>query len=126
MLTHLLLIGSGGFIGSVCRYLLSLTIQKASNGFLFPLGTLSVNLIGCLLIGLLAGLAEFRGLLSPEIRMFLLIGILGGFTTFSTFGYETYQLFRDGQAHFAVMNALLSVGLGILGVWAGFVLARSI
>lgn len=122
----LLLIGTGGFIGSVARYLLSTSIYRMSNGFLFPLGTLAVNLIGCLLIGFLAGLAEFRGLFSPEIRMFLLIGILGGFTTFSTFGYETYQLLRDGQGQFAVANICLSVILGILGVWAGFSLAKTI
>ncbi len=90
------------------------------------MGTLAVNLVGCLLIGFLAGLAEFRGLFSPEIRMFLLIGVLGGFTTFSTFGYETYQLLRDGQMHFAITNICMSVVLGILGVGAGFALAKAL
>lgn len=126
MIIHLLLIGTGGFIGSVARYLLSMTIQRAANGILFPFGTLSVNLIGCLLIGFLAGLAEFRGLLSPELRMFFLIGILGGFTTFSTFGYETFQLLRDGQNAFALTNIIASVVVGIIAVWAGFLLAKQI
>lgn len=122
----LLLIGAGGFIGSITRYLLSVSIHKLSNGFLFPIGTLTVNLLGCLAIGFLAGLAEFRGLFSPEVRMFVFIGILGGFTTFSTFGYETYQLLRDGQGQFAVTNVCLSVIFGILAVWAGFLLAKNI
>ena len=123
-MVKLLLIGTGGFLGSVSRYLLSTAIYRLSNGFLFPFGTLAVNLIGCLAIGFLAGLAEFRGLLSAEMRMFLLIGVLGGFTTFSTFGYETFQLLRDGQGQFAVTNICLSVVLGIVGVWGGFALAR--
>ena len=123
-MSRLLLVGLGGFLGSASRYLLGGLVQRAAPDVLFPIGTLAVNVIGCLGIGLLAGLAETRGVFGPEVRVFLMIGVLGGFTTFSTFGYETFQLLRDVQVLPAVANVLLQVGLGLPAVWAGYVLAR--
>jgi CrcB protein len=116
----LLIIGFGGFLGSVMRYLMSGAIQRWAGGIGFPLGTFAVNLVGCLLIGVLGGLAENRQVFGPELRMFLLIGVLGGFTTFSTFGYETFNLLRDGQMVSATGNAVLQVILGVTAVWAGY------
>ncbi len=103
-------VGLGGFAGSVLRYLVSGWIQRLADTPLFPYGTLSVNVLGCLAIGLLGGWADNAGLFSPSTRLFLFIGVLGGFTTFSTFGYETMALLRDR----ATAGALLYVGLHLL------------
>jgi fluoride exporter len=92
-----LLVGVGGFIGSTLRYTLGGLILRLKSGSLFPWETLAVNVIGCLAIGVLAGLSESRGLFAGTTRVFLFVGVLGGFTTFSSFGYETFELLRDGQ-----------------------------
>ncbi len=108
-----LFVGLGGFVGSAARYLLSGWAQRLAKDAWLPLGTLTVNVLGCLLIGVLAGLAESRGVLSPNARAFLLVGLLGGFTTFSSFSYETTTLFQGGQALAAIANIALQVGLGV-------------
>jgi CrcB protein len=117
-------VGCGGFLGSAARYLLGDWLNRMAPQALFPFETLIINVSGCLAIGLLAGLSESRGILHPEMRVFLLIGVLGGFTTFSTFGYETFQLLRDGEWISGAANALLQVILGLAAVWAGNVLSR--
>ena len=119
-----LLVGAGGFLGSVLRYLLGGWISRLKAGWTFPVETLIINVSGCLLIGLLAGLSESRGVFSGSTRAFLFIGVLGGYTTFSTFGYETFQLLRDAQWAAAAASVAFQVGLGIGGVWAGHALAR--
>ena len=81
---------------------------------------MTVNMVGCLLIGLLAGLTESRNLLGPETRALILVGVLGGFTTFSTFGYETIQLLRDGESLAAFSNVGLQICLGLVAVWIGY------
>jgi fluoride exporter len=116
-------VGVGGFLGSGARYWLGGFLNKLSPQALFPYETLVINVSGCLGIGLLAGLAEFRGVLSPELRLFLLVGVLGGFTTFSTFGYETFQLLRDGAVLPASLNVALQCGLGMGAVWSGYAFA---
>jgi CrcB protein len=117
--TNILLVGMGGFIGSVARYLLSGYVQQSMKRTDFPYGILAVNLIGCFAIGLLAQYGESRGFFSEETRAFIFIGILGGFTTFSSFGNDTINLVRESL----VMNALANVGanviLGLLAVLLG-------
>jgi len=120
------LVGIGGFLGSVFRYLLSGFVQKASNIVSFPVGTLSVNLIGCLVIGLLAGLSESRQLFGENARLFIFIGLLGGFTTFSTFGYEVFSFMRDGEFVSSFLNIFLHLFFSIILVWLGFSLAKLI
>jgi len=121
----LLLVGAGGFAGSIFRYLLSGWIYALNvPGPNIPYGTLFVNVLGCLLIGLLSGLGEIRQLFSPETRLFLLVGLLGGFTTFSTFTYESFGLARDGQMPEIFMNIFLHLFFGLCAVWAGYILAR--
>jgi len=119
-----LLVFLGAGLGGVFRYVMSTSVHRLSGGWIFPTGTLSVNLLGCLLIGFLAQLSESRGVLMGDARLFVFVGILGGFTTFSSFGYETVQLMRDGEFFYALMNAVLQVVLGLACVWLGYVLAR--
>lgn len=119
------LVGLGGFVGAVCRYALSGAVHRGLPETTFPVGTLVVNLLGCLLIGYLAGLADSRQLFAPEFRLFAFIGLLGGFTTFSTFGYETVALARDAGFGQAVVNVGLHVILGLVMVWLAYGMASS-
>jgi len=118
-LTNIILVGAGGFIGSVLRYLVSGYVQQASRSLDFPFGTLAVNVFGCFVIGFLSQLAEDQGLFTSESRLFVFTGILGGFTTFSSFGNETLNLARDSQ----MMNAFANIGtnliIGLFAVWLG-------
>ena len=116
---QLFIIGLGGFIGAVLRYLVSNVTQAASGSANFPYGTRCVNLTGCFVIGLFSLIAETRGMLTVETRLFLFIGILGSFTTFSTFGYETFNLIREGRPLLAGVNASVHLILGLLFVWVG-------
>lgn len=116
----ILLVGIGGFFGAVMRYLVTEWMQDIFRAFSLPYGTITVNITGCLLIGLLAGLSENRNLLGPETRALLLIGVLGGFTTFSAFSYETVELLRDGKSMAAFSNLGLQVCLGLAAVWVGY------
>jgi fluoride exporter len=115
----LLLVGTGSFIGGICRYLISTIVQSRSQSG-FPYGTLLVNLTGCFVIGLLFGMIE-KTPLSTEWRLFLITGILGGFTTFSAFSGETYHLIKSGYTGMALLYVALSVVVGLLltfcGVW---------
>ncbi|MBT98640.1 MAG: fluoride efflux transporter CrcB [Dehalococcoidia bacterium] len=116
----ILFVGVGGFIGAILRYLITNWVQDTLHTLSLPYGTLTVNIVGCLLIGLLAGLTESRNLLGPETRALILVGVLGGFTTFSTFGYETIQLLRDGESLAAFSNVGLQLCLGLVAVWIGY------
>lgn len=120
----ILMAGLGGFAGSICRYGVSTLSQRLFNDPFFPYGTMTVNVMGCLLIGFLSGLAEARQVFSPEVRVLLLVGFLGGFTTFSTFGYEIFTAVRDGQFFSALANLLLHLVLGFGSVWLGFSLVK--
>ena len=113
------LIGSGGFFGAILRYLISGYVQKWAESVDFPYGTLAVNLIGCLLIGLLSRVDEIRSVLSTETRFFLFIGVLGAFTTFSTFSNETVALFNDKRFHLAVLNIGTHMVFGLAAVLLG-------
>jgi len=116
---NILLVGIGGALGSISRYLLSAWIQSLSKSIDFPFGILAVNLIGCFVIGFLSQLAESRGVFTSEARAFVFIGILGGFTTFSSFGNDTINLLRDGEAFNAFVNVGANVVFGLLLVWIG-------
>jgi CrcB protein len=111
-------------IGSILRYTISGVVQRISGAFTFPLGTLAVNILGCLSIGFLSQLAETRGAFSPETRGLLIIGILGGFTTFSTFANETFNLWQDGEILLVSLNLLGHIILGMGSVWLGHTLAQ--
>jgi CrcB protein len=121
---RILLVGLGGFVGSVIRYLSSGWMHEAFPAVSFPIGTLFVNVAGCLVIGILGGLSEIYSVFTPHVRLFVFVGILGGFTTFSTFGNETMALMRDGQFMWAFINVFSSVGAGLFAVWLGQAFSR--
>jgi CrcB protein len=118
-LLSLTFVALGGAFGSVSRYLLGTWIQSTSKSLDFPFGTLTVNLIGCFVIGLLSQLAESRGVFTPETRSLVFVGVLGGFTTFSSFGNDTLNLVRDGEMVNALLNVGANVVLGLALVWLG-------
>jgi CrcB protein len=122
-MTNILLVGLGGFIGSIMRYLLSGYVQQSIRNVDFPFGTLAVNVIGCFVIGFLSQLAEQRGIFASESRAFIFIGILGGFTTFSSFGNETLDLARNSRMMSAFVNVGASVIIGLFAVWLGRVVS---
>ena len=123
MYVNLLLIATGGAIGSVARYLLSMCALRAT-GTLFPLGTFVVNAIGCFVFGLIAGAAEQRVVLPPQARAFVFVGILGGFTTFSSYAFESVALIRGGEVLWASINIAGQVVIGIAGMAAGMAMMR--
>ncbi len=123
-MVKILMVGMGGFAGSICRYIISDLSHRLFNDPFFPYGTIIVNVLGCLFIGLLGGLSETRQIFTPEIRALILIGFLGGFTTFSTFGYEIFMVARDGLFISALTNLILHIILGFGSVWIGFSLSR--
>jgi CrcB protein len=119
-----LAIGLGGAIGAMARHALGQYVMRRLGSTGFPYGTVIVNLAGCLAIGVFAGAAA-GGRLSgaPALRSFVVIGVLGGFTTFSAFGLDTLTLLQEGRSPAAAANVAVQVGLGLLAVWAGFAAA---
>jgi CrcB protein len=124
-LRDLFLVGAGGFIGAVSRYVMSGLVHQAIPFSTFPAGTLAVNVVGCFIIGLLGGLADTRSVIGQDLRLFMFFGVLGGFTTFSTFGYETLALVRDGEHARAAASVALHFSLCLGGAWMGYGLAAA-
>jgi len=120
MLKQLLLIGLGGFLGSVARFLVS-QLNTRVEWFSIPIGTLTVNVLGSLLIGFLIGISEKSPILTVELRLFLMVGLCGGFTTFSSFSGENLMLLRNGQYLSLFLYTGLSVLLGFTAVYLGYI-----
>jgi CrcB protein len=116
---RVLLVGLGGFIGSIVRYLLSGVSHSLFPRSAFPIGTVIVNLSGCFIIGLLSQLAESRNVFTDLTMALVFVGILGGFTTFSAFGNATINLFRSGEYLLASTYVLVQIMGGLLFVWMG-------
>lgn len=112
-----IVVGAGGFIGAVCRYLIGLIPLK--EGCAFPVKTFVINIIGSFIIGVIAALAMKTDSLNPRLVLFLKAGICGGFTTFSSFALETGDLMKDGKLNMAVLYAVLSMAIGVIAVFAG-------
>ncbi|MGO9482074.1 MAG: fluoride efflux transporter CrcB [Candidatus Kryptoniota bacterium] len=115
----------GGGIGAVFRYLLAGWVYKVI-GSDFPYGTLAVNVLGCFVIGLFLTMSEGRFLVSPSVRVFVAVGIIGGFTTFSTFNFETFELLKNGAFALGLLNIGASIIIGLCAVWAGAIIGRVI
>lgn len=126
-MTDALIAGAGGFVGSAARYALSTWVTtRLASGTLFPWGTLSVNILGSLAIGVLVGAMVELGDLSERARLLLVVGMLGGFTTFSAFSNETFALARAGQGAMAAGYVAASIAAGLAAVWAGYAGARAV
>lgn len=123
MIKTLLLVGTGGFLGSVSRFLASRILQENFPSA-FPFGTFLVNISGCFLIGLIYGISEKSSLLTPGWKMFLAVGFCGGFTTFSTFANENLALLRDSEFYYFFLYTGLSVFLGIAATFLGVLITK--
>ncbi len=119
----LLLIGSAGALGAVARYSVALWAER-SLGTHFAFGTLTVNVLGCLLLGTVLSLEQSTGWISPPMRLLFAVGFLGAFTTFSTFGFETFRYLQSGAHHLALMNVVANLVLGLGAVWLGWFVSR--
>ena len=126
MLTKILLVGLGGFMGASLRYLSGLLVGRFTSQTPFPYETFFVNMLGCLLIGFFAGLADTRDLFSETSRVFVFTGFLGAFTTFSTFSHDTLGLFQEGYPSQALMNMGVQIFLGLIAVWGGLQISKFI
>lgn len=120
---NILLVGLGGFIGSALRYLTVLGVNRMMGGKWYSHGTLAANVVGCLVFGFLAGIMHHKGAFGDQAKLFLLAGILGGFTTFSAFSFETFAMFRDGMILGAFTNIVSSVVLGLAVAFGGYKLS---
>ncbi|HZX79481.1 MAG TPA: fluoride efflux transporter CrcB [Lysobacter sp.] len=116
---ELLLVGAGGFVGAIARHAMGGWLTTLASQPRFPVGTLAVNVLGCLLIGVFAAIAEAIPSLNGPARLLLVTGVLGGFTTFSAFGLETMLLLRRGDAALAAAYVAASLLLGLAAVWIG-------
>lgn len=123
-MNQLMLVALGGAIGSVARFKLSGLVLRYSLDWRFPFPTFTVNIIGCLIIGILAGLASRQGFISADMRVLLFTGLVGGFTTFSAFGLETMVLLREGHIGIAAAYVVASIVVGLAVMWLGFELAK--
>jgi len=125
MIRNFILIGAGSSIGGICRYLTQQFVQKNYPSSI-PLGTLSVNIIGCFIIGLIYALSDRGNILSPTMRLLLATGFCGGYTTFSSFAYENIKLLQDGEFFYTGLYILLSVVVGFAAVYLGILFIKSI
>ncbi len=116
----ILIIGCGGFLGAISRYLIDALVANIATTTLFPFGIFTVNFIGCILFGVVVALAEFKQIISPEIKLFLLVGFLGGLTTFSSYSYDSFFLMRHHQYFVMFLNIVVQTGFGLFGVWGGY------
>jgi len=123
MFKTILFIGIGGAIGSVLRYLTSVMVSKYWANH-FPLATFITNILGCFILGLLIGLLEKNNLANSNLKWFLVTGFCGGFTTFSTFGFENYSLFQSNNSILAFIYIAMSVLVGIFAVWLGLFVSK--
>ena len=125
MLRTILIVGTGGFIGSVMRYLVQLLVEKGLSST-FPWGTFAANIAGSFIIGVVFALAQKGNVLSAEWRMFLAVGICGGFTTFSSFAYNNLMMLKDGVYGQFIWNVGGSLFFGLLAVYLGMILVKVI
>lgn len=125
MLRTILIVGAGGFIGSALRYMIYVLVEKQLTST-FPWATFIANMLGCFIIGVVYALSEKGGFMSTHWRIFLTVGFCGGFTTFSSFAYDNLNLLKDNSLFYLLLNAGGSIILGILAVYLGIILVRSV
>lgn len=121
----ILLVGLGGGIGSILRYLTSVLVSKQTSS-IFPWGTFSVNIIGCLLAGIIIGILERQQILNSDLKLLLITGFCGGYTTFSAFSIENMYLLQNGQPLTVLLYISISVVLGVIAVWGGMAVVKTV
>jgi len=122
--TSLIMVGIGGFFGSMGRYAMVVWVKHLCKGDIFPWGTLVVNALGCLVLGYASGLVYHKNLLSSHLQLLIMVGFLGGFTTFSTFGADTVNLFRTHHNTTGLLYVLAQLVLGVSLSWGGFAASK--
>ncbi len=125
-MNEIIFVGIGGFSGAISRYLSILFVTNIAGGKNYPIGTMAVNILGCFLLGLGLGIATEKQILSPEVRLLLFTGFLGSFTTYSTFGAESFGLIKDGSFISASVNIILHIIVGLAAVWAGDLVSKAV
>lgn len=123
MIRTIFLVGTGGAIGSICRYLTSVFISKHFSS-VFPLATFTANILGCLVIGILLGFFEREQLINTDLKFLLITGFCGGYTTFSTFSSENLALLNAGNYQTAFTYIIISILAGVLSVWGGIMITK--
>ncbi|HJO94213.1 MAG TPA: fluoride efflux transporter CrcB [Victivallales bacterium] len=126
LLFQSLIVGIGGILGAISRYLLEWLVKMITGAVLFPFGTLTVNMLGCLLIGMMFALIDGYSSVGPRVRLFFITGYLGALTTFSSFGLDTFKLMISDHFTVAVFNILIQIVVGLFAVWLGYVVIRLI
>lgn len=123
-MTKIIYIGLGGFVGASLRYVIGGWVHRMIDKPWLPYGTFAVNMLGCFFIGFIIGLSESRQFITPEVRLFIVTGLLGSLTTFSTYALESFNLYRDGQVVASLVNIGMHVIVGLLCVVLGVALSR--
>ncbi|MCP4180678.1 MAG: fluoride efflux transporter CrcB [bacterium] len=126
LLFQSLIVGIGGVLGAISRYLLEALVKIFAGTAMFPFGTLTVNILGCLLIGMMFALIDGYSSVGPRVRLFFITGYLGALTTFSSFGLDTFKLIISNHMIIAGLNILIQVIVGLFAVWLGYVVIRII
>jgi fluoride exporter len=126
MVAQSIIVGIGGIFGAISRFAIEHWVSEFTKASVFPFGTLTVNILGCLIIGMLFALIEDYGSISPRLRLLLITGFLGALTTFSSFGLDTFNLIQKNHLIIAIINILVQVVFGLIAVWLGFVITRII
>ena len=124
MIAQYIIVGIGGSLGAISRFVIENLVNEFINTSIFPFGTLAVNLLGCLIIGFLFGIIAVSQLIGPRARLLMITGFLGALTTFSSFGYETFILIEKKEIITALLNILTQVIIGLFAVWAGYAISR--
>jgi CrcB protein len=126
LMKECIVVGSGGMIGAVGRYLMTLLVNSLSKGHPFPFSTLVVNFIGCFAFGIMSGLVEHSKIITPTMKLFIMVGIIAAFTTFSTFSHDIFVMIRNNQIMLAFFNLFIKVSFGVIAVWLGFIVTKSL